>query len=155
MLNETIPAGDAGPSAQQVFWANAVTTVQLTAVQILDDMVTVNFNTEGMRDDIPVPVLTWYFWQRASVLVQAEHQMSDVARARDMQQAVAVAGDLCEQLTWLETCERADAAEQNALHALHEQIVDALKQRPYYPSIRDQTYAGKVPEPQRIQLPKA
>ena len=133
------------------FWGNVVTTCQITAVQILDDMVAVNFQSDE-QDSIPVPVLTWYFWARASVLVQAEQAMSEGAHQRDLSATVQIAQDLAKQMTWLETAERLDGAEQNALRQLHGDITMALKARPFHRAISDQSYGGLIVEPNRIQL---
>lgn len=148
-----IDEGPEAPIGSIVFWRNATTTCQLTAVQILDDMVACNFQMDPVPNDIPVPILTWYFWARASVLVQAEHAMSEGAKMRDLAAATTIAQDLSKQLAWLNTCERPDAEEQNVLRVLHTQIVEALRLRPFYTLISDQTYGGNIVEPQRIQAP--
>lgn len=144
----------AAPTGSQLFWANVTTTCQLTAVQILDDMVTVNFQQDEVPDDIPVPVLTWYFWARASMIVQIEMAMSEGAHLRDLSAATKVAQDLSQQLEWLETCRRPSAQEQNALRTLHANIIEALSMRPYHARLSDQTYGGIIVEPRRIQLAK-
>jgi hypothetical protein len=159
-VNREIPAPIKeahAPTGSQVFWRNVVTTCQLTAVQMMDDMVTINFQMDEIPDDIPVPVLTWYFWSRASILVQCEMAMSDGPMIRDLSRAAITAQDLKKQLDWLATCERASACdpagEVATLRKLHADVVEALTLRPFHPRITDQTYGGNVPEPKRISAP--
>jgi hypothetical protein len=139
----------------EAFWQQISATSQLTALQILDDMVSTNF-TAKQQDDIPVPVLVWYFWQRCCNLVQVEKQMGAGVHRRHMQSAGQLAMELAQAIEWLATAHnsqtRVMAIERDGLQELHRDLVAALENRPYYVSMADQSYGGLLPAPKRIQL---
>lgn len=152
MLHKQATSPDAVELTSELYWRNAVTTTQLSAVQILDDMVAVNFGPEGNPAEVPLPILTWYIYKIACDLVMIETANSDGESTRGLKHANEAAQLLHDRMEWLKSKPFVDDESNEAGLALVSDMTIALEHRQYYRHLTDQTYNGKIIEPKRIQL---